>query len=343
MRIGKTVVTNLNMPYAISILANKNAKFVIAGSEGVGPCITFSPESLATEPLSGNFGGTMNFCQLDDNGSFLAIQEFYKGFNSKTACIIKAIKDTTHASWSVERYIELPYVHRFCIITVQDKKFILAATLCDSKESKDDWTKPGRVYLGELPPNLNQPCSLRPIISGITKNHGMYFGQFDGRKVVMVSGMEGIFAIDVPDTPSGDWTYRQIINREVSDLIVFDIDQDGEDELITIEKFHGNRLTINKRVDNEWQIVYSYPIAFGHVLWGGNILGRASLILGYRDDNGALLIMQKKAGPEYSMDITMIDENESPCNIAVLESDSKIQIFATNGRTQRVVRYDITQ
>jgi hypothetical protein len=343
MNINKMIVTEMTFPYAVSIFHCSEGLAAVAASESRGICKWIKMDTLATETIWDDTGGTMAICQLDKEGNFLAVQEFFKGFNSKTACIA-LVRKNKNGGWSYERYIDLPFVHRFCIVNVEDRRFILASTLCGDKDFKDDWSKPGKVYLFELNKELTfRPKPLKPLIDAIRKNHGMFKGTHNGVPVVLVTGAEGVFEISIPATVRENWEYTKLIEGEVSEAILADLDSDGDDELITIEGFHGDKVKIYKKVKELWEVVYSLPISFGHVLWGGKILGKPSLLVGYRSDNAALLLLRKQAGAGFVMDITYIDQDESPLNIDTIENRGVFKILCTGGGKGRVIQYEITE
>lgn len=92
--------------------------------------------------------------------------------------------------------------------------------------------------------NFNDKWDRTTILQGITKNHGLFLTDCDEKTFVMISGEEGVFQIEVPEYPEGKWQVKRIMDNEVSDIFLFDIDNDGEKELITIEPFHSDSLVI---------------------------------------------------------------------------------------------------
>lgn len=342
MRITRKIVTTLKYPYAIKLFNCWEGKRVFVASQEIDKCIMFTTEGENIKNVWENNGGTMGLCSLNNKPDFLAIRGFFKGFNAKNAGIIKVLRNSD-GSFITERYIDLPFVHRFCIINIMDVKFILASTLCETKDFKEDWSKPGMVYIGRLPDNLSQKCKLKPLIKNITKNHGMFIGTHNRKEVVMITGKEGVFEIYIPKKPDSEWKYKRILKNEVSDIYVFDIDGDGQDELITIEKFHGDSMVIYKYFNREYKPVYTYPISFGHAIWSGNIFGKPSIILGYRGANGALIKFSKKPGKDFYMDIIVIDENESPVNIEVLQEDDVLRVFSSSDRRERIMLYELRE
>lgn len=344
MKIEKKVIAPLPYSYAVTFLNRNNHLYGVAASEMAdsGKCILFpmnNPEEIET--VWEGAGGTMSIAQIDNDGTFLAVQNFFKGFDAKTACIVKA-RPQKKGFWLVEHYLKLPYVHRFEVITIQNRPFILASTLCAKKEFRDDWSSPGCVYLGNLTEN-GEDCILKPLIVGITKNHGFCQTIHDGKRVVVVSGQEGLFEITIPDRADKEWTYEKLLSREISEAAYVDFDEDGIDELVTIEKFHGNRIVIYKKQVGGWQEVYSYPVNFGHVIWGGSILGQPGLLVAYRGDNAALICMRKKAEPGFYMEHILLDEHEGPTNLCVTGDEDKCRILCSCGKTEQIVLYTLSR
>lgn len=342
MKISKTVAADLPMCYAVGWIVQNGRLFGAAASEGTAGCILFDPEHPEeTVTVWDHAGGTMGIVQTQEDGTFLAVQNFFKGFRSAAACIVRA-EPEPGGTWQVKKLLDLPYVHRFDVIGIEGTRFLLASTLCDAKDYTEDWSRPGRVWLGKLPEDSAGECCLKTLIPGITKNHGFYRGFHRGRPVVLISGMEGLFEIHIPDSPDGRWDYEKLLDREVSEAAVVDLDGDGEEELVTIEGFHGNQVVVNRYENGSYRPVYTYPVTFGHVVWGGIILGRPSIIIGYREDNAALILMRKRPGDGFSMEQIVLDEHQGPANISVQNTENSCKILCACGKTQQIALYELT-
>ena len=343
IQISKRVILDLPMSYAINFLHTREGTLGVCASEGLGGCFTFPTDTL--EPVHRvweNAGGCMSISQIAPDGTFLAVQNFFKGFNAKQGCIVRSAPDG-RGGWRTEPFLTLPYLHRFDVIDVENRKYLIASTLCRNKEFKEDWSTPGTVYLGELKNGVGAPEALWPLIPELTKNHGFYRGTHNGRHVLLISGMEGIFEVGIPQRAGDVWPVERLLEREISDAAIVDIDDDGVEELVAIEGFHGDHITINKQINGAWQEVYRFPAPFAHVVWGGSILGRPSLLLAYRNDNGGLLLLRKRdESGAYYMEHLYIDELVSPTNLAVDSQPDICRIYASCGRTQQVVCYTLT-
>ncbi|MDR1535136.1 MAG: hypothetical protein LBU64_08580 [Planctomycetota bacterium] len=343
MRINRKEIARLVYPYAVSIFPLPGGPRVVIATELKGECLSIAVDDLSREVIWRDMGGTMNICQLNSEGEFLAVQEFYKGNNSKTACLAKVGR--RGGEWITERFFDLPFLHRFCLVETEGVKFLVISTLAKDKDNREDWSRPGSTYIMRLPEMAERPGELIPLIPEITKNHGMFKGRREGANVVMVSGQEGLFEIRIPARAGDEWKYAKLLDREISDMVVCDLDGDGVEEIITLEKFHGARLAINRPSPDGWREIYSYPVDFGHALWAGNILGRPGLLVGYRGANAALLLFRPNGWKDgaLTMDIAVIDEHEAPTNIDVLEKNGVCKIFNCSGAKNRVMLYELSE
>ena len=72
------------------------------------------------------------------NGEFLATHKFYSPNDSKEAKIILASPKGKN-DWAVKTIADLPFVHRFDILTRGGVNYIVACALKSGHEFKDDW------------------------------------------------------------------------------------------------------------------------------------------------------------------------------------------------------------
>ena len=343
MNITRTVLKEVVYPYAVGVYACGGREKVVTATELDGPCTAFWADTLEQEVMWEGHGGTMNTCQLNDRGVFLAIQPFYKGFNSREARIVRVEK--TAAGWVQSTVAALPFVHRFAVADAGEAKFLICCILCRDKACKTDWSQPGCVKIARLPEDPAQAPVFTTLIDGIHRNHGLFTGTLDGKPCALVTGDEGVFRIDIPSAADGAWQYEKLIDRPVSDATVYDLDGDGRDEIVTIEPFHGGKVVVNTRTAEGWTPVYQYPVDFGHAIWSGEFLGGPAFLIGYRAANAALLLfrLREKYENEWMMDVTVLDEHEGPTNVAVVHETERERVFACNGAKNRIVLYDVTR
>jgi len=343
MHIKKQVVSEFVFPYAVVTYDGPEGKKVIVATEAAGQCVLFNADGTGVRQVWDGPGGTMTIWPIPGKEEFLATHEFYKGFQSKKAHLVH-VKEDGNGGFICKTILTMPFLHRFSVVDIKGGKYFVGATLCKDKDFKDDWSKPGSVYVGKLSEDYDQQLVVEKVLDGVTKNHGMYCGPHDELKqVVMVTGVEGVFELTPPKKADGQWITRKLLDHEVSEVRCYDLDGDGIDELITIEKFHGDRLNIYHNDAGTYRQIYSYPVAFGHALWCGELFGKKSILIGYKESNAALLLLQRvERDGVFSMVPTLIDELESASNLDVWQDGESFNIY-TACSSGKVVRYTLSQ
>jgi hypothetical protein len=348
VKIKKTVLAQREMIYAISTLTIDGHTHVLAATELEGDCLLFSPPDWKASVVWSEPGGTMSLLPIPDwERVFLAIQRFYPIFLSEKACIVlvQARQELT-APWSVKHLVDLPYVHRLETVKVGSTPYLIAATLCQSKDFQEDWSKPGALYASRIREDNDEPWTLTPIVEGITKNHGLHVAIMDGKEVILVGGSEGLFRVEIPGEPDGSWKKSRLIDHEVSDMYVTDLDDDGRPEIVAIEPFHGDKLVIYKELRNQWQRVAEKQIHFGHVAWAGKINGKTCVVVGSRGGpkNLELLYLEKPsllAEGRAVFQPVEIDRGVGPTQIAVVHEQEGDLVFSANHGAGEVVLYEL--
>ena len=340
MKIEKEIMLSLQFPYSVSAFGG-DAMRIFAAPEKKGRCVNFAPGGGDVETVwDGELGGTTGLCQLPGgNDEFLAIEGFYKGLQCEGAGIIHVRRE--NGGWQVRRLCDLPFAHRLCLAQVDGETHVIVGTLCRGKIDREDWSQPGKIYVG-LWRGDELSLELRELSEDIHQHHGMYRGRRDGREVILVSGREGVFEIAVPGNAEEGWTPRRLLDEPIGDVCPYDIDGDGVDELLTVKDFHGNEMVVYKETRDGWQAVYSFPICYGHFVWGGKVCGEDVVITGYRRSNGGLVLLRKIPG-EWRFDIIHVDQLEAPVNMEVVQENGRTMLFTTSENTHRVVKYTISE
>ncbi|MDF1618100.1 hypothetical protein [Petrocella sp. FN5] len=341
MKITKKVLGQLERVYATTIMEVNGRLNYIVASEGVNQCIAYDAESLAETVVWEEPGGTMNIVPIPGRpNEFYATQKFAPTFNAQESRIVhgKANEDN---SWTVTPVMTIPYLHRFDLLLIEDALYLIGGVLCKSKAFLEDWSDPGCIIVGKLEKDITQPFKLTTIYDGITKNHGFYAGEWKNRKAYLITGVEGVFAAYVPNNQGESWEVERILDFEVSDCSMCDIDGDGQLELATIEKFHGELGKIYKEINGKWEMIHSHKYEFGHVVWGGKIQDEPAFIIGGRKGDMELILftMDEKG----QIQETLIDHTGGPSNIDVINLDNKDVILAANRQIGEVAIYEITK
>lgn len=341
MIITKIFSRKLDKAYATAITeVNEEINYLVA-TEGFGSCVAFNESTGQESIVWDGPGGTMNIVPIPGRkNEFIATQDFTPTFQAKESKIVHAKYDSD-SKWTIKPIMTIPYLHRFDLFMLHNKLFFIGATLCEDKESKEDWSKPGKVYIAEIPSEISKPFVLKPILEGITKNHGFCKGTWNNKDAYLISGSEGVFVLYLPEKGNEVWKSERILSHEVSDIAVCDIDNDGYMELATIESFHGSRGIIYKSIDNTLIPIHEHEYEFGHVVWGGKILHKSSFIIGGRKGNRELNCFQLDENSGQIKHFT-IDNTGGPSNIAVLHKKNSDVILAANREIGEIAIYEIT-
>jgi hypothetical protein len=343
MRITKKTPKQLDKAYATSIMEINGQINYLVATEGHGPCVALNESTGEESIVWSGPGGTMNIVPIPGRkNEFIATQDFTPTFQAQESKIVHT-QCAADGTWTITPIMTIPYLHRFDIFMLHDKLFFIGATLCESKEYKDDWSKPGKVYIGEIAKEISKPFELKPVLEGITKNHGFCKGQWNHRDAYLISGSEGVFVLYLPVKESDNWEAEQILHHEVSDIAVCDLDNDGCMELAAIEPFHGSRGVIYKYdAERKLRPILEHEYEFGHVVWGGKILNKPSFIIGGRKGNRELNCFQVNDASGQIKHFT-IDNTGGPSNIAVLNKNNKDIILAANREIGEIGIYEITE
>ena len=111
------------------------------------------------------------------------------------------------------------------------------------------------------------------------------------------------------------------------------------EELAAIEPFHGSKGIIYKNINGKLTPIHEHNYEFGHVVWGGRILGKPSLIIGGRKGNRDVVIYQVDETGKIKE--TLVDNTGGPSNIAVQNLENSDVILAANREIGEVAVYKI--
>lgn len=342
MQIEKKFVTNLTKCYSLAEIDYRGEKAYLVASEKQFPCLVISKDGQVLDKVWDGPGGVMTMEPLPD-GAFLATHRFYSPNDSKEASIVQA-REGAHG-WEVRTLCKLPFVHRFGVLNRDGKAYIVAATLKSDHQFKDDWTCPGRIWVGALPEKMEtvdeaHPLELTPLVSGLLRNHGFFKYEENGSDVCLVGTENGIWKV-TPPAPGRQWQAERIFDQPASDMLLADFDGDGEKELMVLTPFHGESLSVYRQEAGAWKKVFDtpQPLEFLHALAVSRLAGREVAVIGHRKGNRDLcLVSCDETG--YRMDV--LDHDVGPANVLCRENGEALWILSANRETDEVAMYTVT-
>ncbi len=346
MKITKKKLSSFASPYSICSANVKGETVLFAGSEVInGELIVCSGKELTPRTLAKGPGGYMGLIPLEsfDFPAIAVAEGLHTNFQSVNAgiSIYSAGKDARNL-WNRHRIADLAYIHRIALVSANGKKTIIAASLCGRKEGPDDWSSPGAVYAVQIQRGEHVTKHKKNLLlNGITRNHGMYVQRKRGQEIVFISGDEGVFEIHVPRAEK-EWIIDKIIEQPVSELALMDFDEDGKDEIVTIQPFHGDKACIYKNMAGKWETVCELKTEFGHGIWAGRIGGKNAFILGSRARKRDLCLYTIEDTRSWNLKKTIIEAGTGTAQIDVLKFNGRDLIAATNGYIDEVAVYEVT-
>lgn len=345
MKFTKKRLDEIERCYCTAHIRVDGKVYALFASEQVdGACFAYTgPDLSQKETVWEKAGGTMSIVEIPGtNGQFLGVQNFFPGFQAQNAKLVWGKRDPVKG-WQVQDFIALPYVHRFDLFSAAGINYLVAATLCGSKKDREDWSDPGKVYVGVLPEAPEKGIQLTPLLEGLVKNHGYWRGTLDGQDCGFITCDSGVYAVIPPQTPGGDWETKRLLDVAVSDVAIYDLDGDGEDEIITIEPFHGDQVKIYHKTGDGYRVVYTYPgeYKFAHALWAGKLRGIPAVVLGIRRLQAELAII--RFSPERGSYVaTIIDQGCGPSNVDVIRQEERDLILCANNSVHEAAVYFVT-
>lgn len=347
MKVNKKIMKELNKCYSIAPLSYKGRDHILVAAEKQDSCYLFDVDGNFEETVWEGPGGVMTMVAVPGtDGQFLATQRFYSPNDSKDAGIVIVTPDG-EGHWQVRTLIELPFVHRFDILTRNGVHYLIACALKSGHEFKDDWSKPGKVFGAVLPEDLSgfdedHQLEMTVVKDGLLKNHGYCRVETGGIEASLVCSNDGVFLFVPPEQADGTWEVNMLLDVPASDGVWLDMDGDGERELAIISPFHGSDIIFYKKKGELCEEVYRYgePAEFAHAIYGGMLGGEPAVVIGHRQGKRNLIAFRyDKAAGGYIHEY--LDEDCGPANIYHFIKDGKDVIVSTNREINEIAMYTV--
>ena len=343
MKIEKHFLAEMNRCYSANHLTVDGQTRILLATEGEGPCTAWAgPKYDLSHNVWDAPGGTMSIVPIPGtNGEFLAVQKFFKMFQWEEAKVVH-VKPLADGQYQVTDILHLPYIHRFDLLTVAGRHYFIGCTLATTKESKDDWSNPGKIWVGEYTGPV--PLQVRPLKEGLTQNHGYDRLVREDRMTGLVTCREGAFEVTPPQTPGGEWRLEQFMDWPISDISTIDIDGDGELEFATIEPFHGEYFRVYKKIDGKFVRIFEHPEVseFYHVVVGATLAGTPVFIGGCRRGKQQLFYIKARSTSPLELEAVLIEAGVGPSNVHVLHEVGRDIIVAANREKAEAALYFVT-
>ena len=334
--IKKETILNIPNVYTATAFQVDGTTYVAAGSETEPEVHLCQMDNRQVEQLPDCPGGMMSFVPVPGHSDqFISIMGLFPPFIGNDAGLF--LHQREDGGWRTVRAMDLPFAHRCEIISHGGKNFLLAASVSIHKENPSDWSRPGELHLVSLDRQSSIPWNSEVLDISVVRNHGMSRARIGGNETVCISGAEGIFSLE--RDVRGRWEFRPVFDGEVSEMSFADLDGDGQDELVTIEPFHGETLSIYKRSGEQWVKQFTAPLSFGHGLSAGRFNRMPVVIAGNR--SGSLNLEMFIIGDleQGAVKKSVVEPDAGPTQTQVFSFDGRDYILSANQRKHEVALY----
>ena len=161
--------------------------------------------------------------------------------------------------------------------------------------------------------------------------------RIDGKETLCLSGQEGIFYLD--QVSGDDWVLQPMFEKEVSEMTFIDLDGDGQDEMVTIEPFHGEKINVYKHNGENWELRISDSLSFGHGLSSGIFQQKPLIIAGNRSGSFALETFSVPDFSKGKFERKVLEEDAGPTQTQVFSVEGIDYILSANQRKNEVALY----
>lgn len=333
--MNKKILMNVESVYTANAFQVDGKALVAAGSET-------TPQVYLQDMLSGEKclvsdcpGGVMSFVPVPGNPDvFYSIMGLFPGFVGQEAGVFQHRRNG--AEWTTVKAMPLPWAHRCDVIEKNGKCYLFGVSCSKFKAEPLDWSNASEIWAVELDSDGNL---LEPVLvdNNIYRNHGMLKTKVAGVDHLYISGAEGIFEIDM--NAAGKWGLRQVFDKEVSEFGFVDLNGDGQEELVTIEPFHGENLNVYRKNEESWELKFTGVLSFGHGLSCGVFNGQPVIVVGNRRGTYTLDMYTCDNLAEGKFTLTVLEEEAGPTQTLVFNVEGTDYILSANQKKNEVAVY----
>ena len=329
----KKSILEIQSVYTANAFTINGVPHVGAGSETTPAVYVHDLSTGDSSLVDGCPGGVMSFVPAPGHPElFYSVMGLFPPFVGKEAGIF--MHRRTGAGWVTSKAMALPFAHRCDILEKDGRSWLFAASCSKFKAEPADWSQSGELYVIPLDETTGLPGVPELIYDKIWRHHGMLKARVHGDDTLLFSGAEGIFHMV---REGGKWTVERLFDHEVSEFGLIDLDGDGQDELVTIEPFHGNSLNIYKQVGASWEKRYSDELWFGHGLSCGLFRGEPVVVVGNRRGPLTLNLYRPQADGSFAREI--LEEQAGPTQTQVFTAGGQDYILSANQLKNEVALY----
>jgi hypothetical protein len=332
----KKVILNIESNYTANAFQVGADTFIAAGSETKPDVQLYNLATGVSSLVTGCPGGVMSFIPVPENPNlFFSIMGLFPPFLGAEAGLFMHQKSGNE--WVTKKAMALPFAHRCDIIHRNGKNYLFAVSVSKHKENPADWSNPGEMYLIRFDEKTGMPQTPELLDKSITRNHGMLRTHMNGVETLCVSGVEGIFYFE--QQPGDKWVIKPLFNKEVSEFGLIDLDGDGQDELVTIEPFHGEALNVYKRNGLNWDLKFTTTLSFGHGLSCGIFQNEPVIVVGNRRGSFTLDLIKVIDFNNGKFSREVIEEEAGPTQTQVFRANNTDYILSSNQKKNEVAVY----
>jgi hypothetical protein len=334
--IEKKSILKINNVYTAHAFEAKGRVFIGAGSETDPEVRLYDLTTGEIEKLPDCPGGMMSFLPVPGRpDSYVSIMGLFPPFIGREAGLY--LHEYSSRGWKTTKAMDLPFAHRCEFIRMDGEVYLVAASVSRHKEDPPDWSQAGDLHIISMNRQHGLHWKSEVLTDRIIRNHGMTRSHIDGVDTLCISGAEGIFKISQDN--EGLWALEPVFDREVSEMSFIDLDGDGSIELVTIEPFHGGTISMYKKREGKWNLVFSDSLSFGHGLSSGFFNGEPVVVVGNRTDSLALEMFTVGDLSKGLINRKVIETDAGPTQTQVFTCMESDYILSANQRKNEVALY----